>query len=931
MSSSSSSSSRSSSPNRSFAEIAAGADLGDRSKVTPQHVIDKFWGKFTTKNPGKATTVIPSNTYIQAAAKRGNRVTASTTDASYEEAAATCRAKVEKIVKECRRINKKYRDPHFDIEADLKFGQNDCLQSLSNVEDSTPGLDMQPQSVKRVGDIFDKPCFYIDGPTTSDIRQGRNGDCWLMAALCTLSNKPGLIERLCVAHDQAVGVYGFVFYRDGEWISEIVDDYLYLTKPDYDESYLDRVLFDNVERLDPEEAYRRIYQSNSGSLYFAQCQHPQETWLPLLEKCYAKAHGDYAAIEGGYGGEGIEDLTGGVSSELFANDILDKDYFWNEELLKVNKEFLFSCWTGVWGTGWGDRKGIIELHAYSIQKAVEIDGKRLLKLKNPWGKGEWNGPWSDGSKEWTPEWLTKLDHRFGDDGDFWISYEDLLRKYQSFDRTRLFTPEWRVTQVWTTLSVPWALDYHDTHFSFTITKPGPVVIVLAQLDDRYFRGLEGQYRFELTFRVHKAGKSDYVVRSQTPYRMTRSTNVELELEAGDYEVRVKINATRNESVFPIEKVIKQNAKSRREKLLRIGLTYDLGHCKGRFVETLEEKAARKAHEAELKKKKKDRIRKKLLKDREAAHYLATKEWAWAEHRRLKKREKAKLKKAEKKLKKEARKAEKAAARAEKAALEAQAAAEAAEKEVAEKKEKEEKEAESTDKTEKVETTPSSEEKKVESKEEESKPQEPLTPESTADDDVEEKDEEKGDNEEEAKEEENEENEEKAEEGDDEKEKAEESESESEEESDTDDGAASSVGSLRDLSEREIQIAVDTYTGDIPSNSESSDSSSSDSDTNEGDDAEKDPWNAVVVAGIRIFHKSLGDDDEGGSSLNLKVIRPIPYGKDNDKVDVENKGKSTKCNTKVLDVDDSAKDATLIGDKKEKIRFIKGEGRRTFTL
>lgn len=525
----------------------------------------------------------------------------------------------------------------------------------------------------------------------------------------------------------------------------------------------------------------------------------------------------------------------------------------------------------------------------------------------------------DGSKEWTPEWLTKLNHRFGDDGDFWISYEDLLRKYQSFDRTRLFTPEWRVTQLWTTLSVPWALDYHDTHFSFTTTKPGPVVIVLAQLDDRYFRGLEGQYRFELTFRVHKAGKSDYVVRSQTPYRMTRSTNVELELEAGDYEVRVKINATRNEAVFPIEKVIKQNAKSRREKLLRIGLTYDLGHCKGRFVETPEEKAARKAHEAELKKKKKDRIRKKLLKDREAAHYLATKEWAWGERRRLKKREKAKLKEAEKKLRKEARKAERAAARAEKAAEKAKAAAEAAEKGAEEKT----KEAESAEKTDKAETTPSS---KVESKEDESKPQEPMTPESTADDDVEEKDEKKA---EDAKEE----AEEHAEEGDDEKEKAEESDSDSEEESDPDDGAASSVGSLRDLSEREIQIAVDAYTGEVPSDSESSDSSSSsDSDTNEDADAEKDPWNAVVVAGIRIFHKSLGDDEGGdGSSLNLKVIRPVPFGKDNDEVDVENKGKSSKCNTKVLDVDDSAKDATLIGDKKEKIRFIKGEGRRTFTL
>jgi hypothetical protein len=47
-----------------------------------------------------------------------------------------------------------------------------------------------------------------------------------MAALCTLSNKPGLIERVCVARNEDVGVYGFVFHRDGEWISEIIDDHV---------------------------------------------------------------------------------------------------------------------------------------------------------------------------------------------------------------------------------------------------------------------------------------------------------------------------------------------------------------------------------------------------------------------------------------------------------------------------------------------------------------------------------------------------------------------------------------------------------------------------------------------------------------------------------------------------------------------------------
>lgn len=168
---------------------------------------------------------------------------------------------------------------------------------------------------------------------------------------------------------------------------------MYLTKSDYDEAEYDRVLFDELERVNAEELYRKVYQSNSGALYFAQCSHQQETWLPLLEKCYAKAHGDFAAIEGGFGGEGIEDMTGGVTSEIFTTDILDKEIFW-QELLSANKEFLFSCGTGLWGEKWGDRGGIIELHSYSVQKAVEMDGKRLVRLKNPWGKGEWKGAWS---------------------------------------------------------------------------------------------------------------------------------------------------------------------------------------------------------------------------------------------------------------------------------------------------------------------------------------------------------------------------------------------------------------------------------------------------------------------------------------------------------------------------------------------------------
>ncbi|KAK3951716.1 hypothetical protein QBC32DRAFT_324970 [Pseudoneurospora amorphoporcata] len=695
---------------------------------TPQSKVDEFWTKFTARVPGKATTVLPKNEYAERLAKRNSAKEVgggTNAQASFEQAAAICRAKVEKIIQECRRVNQKYRDPHFDLEYDLKTGRRDCLESLSNeniIEFSSsdsdsdynhpprprsrsrrhrrglcdrdqgtgtgtpakgqiktktkadngdevgqlspqgrmPGSKFRPASVKRVGEIFDDPKFYIEGPSANDVRQGRDGDCWLMAALCTMSNKPGLIERICVAHDQDIGVYGFVFHRDGEWFSEIIDDKLYLTRPDYDEAmdrfHMERVLWDDRDRPDSEEIYRKTYQSNSGALYFAQCENPNETWLPLLEKAYAKAHGDYAAIEGGFTGEGIEDLTGGVTSGLYTADILDKEHFWKEELMKVNEQFLFGCSTGVWGRGYGDRKGIMEQHAYSVMKAVDIDGERLLLLKNPWGKGEWTGPWSDGSKEWTPEWLQKLGHRFGDDGAFWISYRDFLRKFQAFDRTRLFGPDWKVTSIWTTLSVPWTLEYHDTKFAFTLAKPGPVVIVLSQLDDRYFRGLEGQYRFELNFRVHRAGEDDYLVRTQHSSRMNRSINVELDLDAGEYLVLVKVDASRNEWVLPTEDVVRINARHHREKLLRIGLSYDLAHSKAKIKESHEEKAAREAYEQRKKDKQRESLRKAIMEEKEIDYYNRMKISQRAKRRVDKNKERMKRKAEKRKGKMEKKKA-----------------------------------------------------------------------------------------------------------------------------------------------------------------------------------------------------------------------------------------------------------------------------------
>ncbi|KAL8952671.1 MAG: hypothetical protein Q9222_001439 [Ikaeria aurantiellina] len=587
-------------------------------KRAPQRNVDEFWDKFTTKFPGKIYSILPANVYAKtkAAQSPSGLIHGRAIGKSYDEAAADCRAAVESISRECRRVNLKYRDPHFDIEFDLKRNRRDCLDSLNG-----SGSDLTPKSVKRVPDIFDEPVFFKEGATANDVRQGFNGDCWFLSALCAISNKKNLVDRVCVHRDEKVGVYGFVFHRDGEWIQTIIDDKLYLIAADWYESTDDKRTWEDVRRSDPEEEYRKANQTGSRSLCFAQCSDQNETWLPLLEKAFAKAHGDYSSIDGGFTGEAIEDLTGGVTTELLTTDILDTDQFWSEQLLKVNDEFLFGCATGRFDKWQGSMDGDATVHAYSVQQAVEMKGERLLRIRNPWGDTEWQGPWSDGSEQWTPEWMDLLGHRFGDDGMFWISYKDFLRKYQSLDRTRLFGPEWQVTQQWTTLNVPWSADYNDTKFSLTVSQPGPVVLVLSQLDSRYFRGLEGQYTFQLHFRLEKEGDEEFMVRSHSNYSMSRSVSTDVELEPGTYSVLMKITAKRWTGDRTPDEIVRDSCMGRPEKLIQVGLTYDLAHAKGEIRETEKEKKSRelrekKKKEAEHQKRRGD-LRAEMLRNWEA--------------------------------------------------------------------------------------------------------------------------------------------------------------------------------------------------------------------------------------------------------------------------------------------------------------------------
>ena len=90
---------------------------------------------------------------------------------------------------------------------------------------------------------------------------------------------------------------------DGDWIQTIIDDKLYLLASDWWESTdAEKATFAAVNRQDTAEKYRLANQTGSKSLYFAQCSNENETWLPLLEKAFAKAHGDFGSINGGFTG-----------------------------------------------------------------------------------------------------------------------------------------------------------------------------------------------------------------------------------------------------------------------------------------------------------------------------------------------------------------------------------------------------------------------------------------------------------------------------------------------------------------------------------------------------------------------------------------------------------------------------------------------------
>ncbi len=116
--------------------------------------------------------------------------------------------------------------------------------------------------------------------------------------------------------------------------------------------------------------------------------------------------------------------------------------------------------------------------------------------------------------------------------------------------------------------------------------------------------------------------------------MNRSTTTELDLEAGQYLVMVKITASRVKSSATPEDIVKKNCETRPDKLMAVGLSYDLAHAKGHLKESGLE------HQEYLRKERRDKRKLKAKKAFEAQSMLDKKEKL--RRLRLEAKEKAKM-------------------------------------------------------------------------------------------------------------------------------------------------------------------------------------------------------------------------------------------------------------------------------------------------
>jgi calpain-15 len=149
-----------------------------------------------------------------------------------------------------------------------------------------------------------------------------------------------------------------------------------------------------------------------------------EVWVLLIEKAWAKLIGSYYAAELMTPDQFMEDLTGYPTLGAFFRKKKDplKDIL---ECLKLDYPIVVT-------SSARKMEGIVSNHSYSLMRVHELEEGRIYRLRNPWGRFEWNGRYGEHSKLWTPDLKLQCEWVEGDDGIFFLSEAELLEAFEYY-------------------------------------------------------------------------------------------------------------------------------------------------------------------------------------------------------------------------------------------------------------------------------------------------------------------------------------------------------------------------------------------------------------------------------------------------------------------------------------------------------------------
>ena len=272
------------------------------------------------------------------------------------------------------------------------------------------------------------PMMMKDGFSPGDVKQGELGDCWLLGAFLCLATNPELLRNLIYHDGMQYGFSVFRFFKNGKWQFVVIDT-------------------------------RIPYSSQHKEPLYARCVDSQEFWVPLIEKAYAKLHGCFEMLNGGKMGEGMVDISGGVSEKFNlkapeTRETLENGVFWKQMKMNLKNGYLIGCANsqktedGKQEEGTGPN-GITFNHAYGLLRVEDVvcqEPLQLLYIRNPWGPGpgEWNGRFCDEDEAWDDQirLREKLDYQFKNDGNWWMDYKDWKANYNKVYVCKIFPSSW---------------------------------------------------------------------------------------------------------------------------------------------------------------------------------------------------------------------------------------------------------------------------------------------------------------------------------------------------------------------------------------------------------------------------------------------------------------------------------------------------------